>query len=223
MKIPVITDLLDLFLPVTCAWCREIIASDQVLCTECLAEMDQHRLLPEVELLRGLPVIAPFEYAFPLNSLIVTAKNRDLPHLLDPLVREMKSALIEAGLGDYPQVIVPVPLHHARKRERGFDQARYMAEQVAGLLDRPYLPDALRRIRATPPQKRADRKQRLEALHGAFGPGRQADSMAGQRVLLVDDVVTTGATVRSACEAMQSIMHSGVLAAVAARTPLSSS
>ena len=219
MRIPVLADLVDVFLPRICAGCGEIIHNDTFLCAECSNELAVRRLPAGAALLNGLPVVAPFEYAFPVSAMVTAAKFRNLPRIFLPLARAMYEALAEAGLAGYPQVVVPVPLHHARRRERGFDQAQYLAELIAGFLDCSFLPKVLRRVRATPPQKRVGRRQRMVALHGAFGPGRRAVEIEGRRVLLVDDVVTTGATFEAAMQAMLPYLPAGVLFLVAARTP----
>lgn len=88
--------------------------------------------------------------------------------------------------------IVPVPLSPARKRQRGFDQADLLARDLARIVGIEYEPHALTRRRTTPPQtQQPDAEARRRNVAGAFGPGRRR--ILG-RVLLVDDVVTTGAT-----------------------------
>lgn len=219
MRIPILSDLGELFLPTICAGCNAIVPKGALICAECEAEMELCRLPLGAKLLNGLPVVAPFEYAFPVSSLITAAKFKNLPRLLLPLARAMYEALAGADLAGYPQVVVPVPLHPVRRRERGFDQAHYLAGLVAADLDCRFIPDALKRIRATPPQKRADRRQRMAALFGAFGPGPRSELIEGKRVLLVDDVVTTGATLEAALQAVRPCLPAGVLTIVAACTP----
>ncbi|MCC7538536.1 MAG: ComF family protein, partial [Deltaproteobacteria bacterium] len=92
-------------------------------------------------------------------------------------------------------LVVPVPLHRTRLVERGFDQAVLIARPLARALARPLVARALSRIRATAPQSSLDARARAENVAGAFVPtssGRRA--LPGRRVLLVDDVRTTGAT-----------------------------
>ena len=102
-------------------------------------------------------------------------------------------------------MVVPVPLHRARQAARRFNQSAELARRVAALAGLPHRPDALRRVRATARQVGMGRTARQRNVAGAFavpeGVGRGA-SLDGARVVLVDDVLTTGATVASATRAL---------------------
>jgi ComF family protein len=98
------------------------------------------------------------------------------------------------------EAIVPVPLHPARQRERGFNQAALLARELAGYLQCPVVEDVLMRSKPTTPQVGLDPAERRANVRGAFGC---ADgSLAGSCVLLVDDVYTTGSTLEAACTAL---------------------
>jgi len=98
--------------------------------------------------------------------------------------------------------IVPVPLHPARFRERGFNQAELLASPVAASRRWRLDSGVLRRTRHTPPQvKTGSEQEREAAMRGAFEAARRMD---GEHVLLVDDVVTTTSTVNSAAAALKS-------------------
>ncbi len=90
-----------------------------------------------------------------------------------------------------PDLVVPVPLHPARERERGFNQSELLGWQIASRLNAPEA-RALRRTRPTPPQTSIHPDERASNVRGAFAIADRA--VAGQRILLVDDVCTTGAT-----------------------------
>jgi ComF family protein len=95
--------------------------------------------------------------------------------------------------------MVPVPLHRARRRQRGFDQARFLAEQVGRRCDLEVDARALRRLVPTLPQGDPRVTNRSQNVAGAFALARSR-GFAGRRVILVDDVITSGATARSCAE-----------------------
>lgn len=100
------------------------------------------------------------------------------------------------GLNPAEWTLVPVPLYHARRREREYNQSWELCREVSRLTGIPAL-DALRRVRATTSQASLSRHQRIENLRNAFQPARavlRRASLRGRKVLLVDDVLTTGST-----------------------------
>lgn len=113
-------------------------------------------------------------------------------------------------------VVVPVPLSTYRRRDRGFNQSEQLAHAVATRLGKPLVIDGLRRTRNTKPQAQLDSpNKRAENVAGAFAVDNRA-AVAGKRVLLVDDVVTTGATVTACAEALHAApVDSVVIAALA--------
>jgi len=98
-------------------------------------------------------------------------------------------------------VVVPVPLHPHRLRERGYNQATLLAKEVEKALGLPLLEDALLRVRSTIPQVGLTARERRDNVRGAF---HCADgNLKGQRILLVDDVCTTGATLEACSLALR--------------------
>jgi ComF family protein len=92
--------------------------------------------------------------------------------------------------------LVPVPLHRWRLFHRRYNQSAMLAQQIGILARKPVLHDALRRIRATPVQGHLKRKERQENVKGAFAvSARNKNSVEGKTLVLIDDVLTTGATV----------------------------
>lgn len=112
--------------------------------------------------------------------------------------------------------IVPVPLHARRLAERGYNQALELARPLRDVLGVPLLPELLIRTRATDPQTGGSFGQRHANIKGAFA-GRAA--VRGRIVLLVDDVITTGATLRAATHALLDAGAARVCVAVMGRTP----
>ncbi len=116
------------------------------------------------------------------------------PFLADLLMREMRPWLATAGTWD---CLIPVPLHPHREREREFNQSRRIAGAISRLTGVPCVPHALQRTRATETQTALSRDERAANMRKAFAIGR-AFPLNGRRVILIDDVFTTGATT-SAC------------------------
>src|SRR5690606_25479155 len=115
-----------------------------------------------------------------------------------------------------PGALLPVPLHRGRLRRRGYDQALELARPLARALDLPLLPGALRRVRATRPQSELDAAARARNLRGAFAV--EAGTPLPAHVALVDDVMTTGATLHAAALALRRAGVARVDAWVCART-----
>jgi len=103
-----------------------------------------------------------------------------------------------------PDLVLEVPLHSARRRERGYNQAALLADALSGSSGVPRVPDALERLRPTRPQARLDPRQRRENVSGAFRV-RRPEWLEGRTVLIVDDVMTTGATLGACLEALAEV------------------
>jgi ComF family protein len=140
-------------------------------------------------------MVAAFAYGEPVSSLIAGFKYRaELQHgrvLGDLLLERLRQAY---GGQPLPQLIVPVPLHPARLRERGFNQAALLARQLGTKLGIPVAPEALRRVLHTPAQQGLSAQARKRNLRGAFRV--QVDVSRYRSLALVDDVVTTMSTMR---------------------------
>ena len=108
--------------------------------------------------------------------------------------------MAQAAAGLEFDLIVPVPLHRTRMRERGYDQAALLARTVAQRLQRTYQREALERIRPTLQQTTLKAEARRANVAGAFQSTRQLE---GDAILLVDDVSTTGATLDAAATALK--------------------
>lgn len=126
--------------------------------------------------------------------------------------------LLAPALAGLPAVdaVIPVPLHPRRLRAREFNQSLLLAAWVARRLERPLWPDALRRTRWTEPQIALDRAHRLTNVRNAFAV-RRAEHVAGRRVMVVDDVYTTGATVNECARVLRAAQASDVFVVTVAR------
>jgi ComF family protein len=137
-------------------------------------------------------------------------------HLRHLVARWLHASLDDERLcGRRFDVIVPVPLHPARQRERGFNQASLLAELLSARTSIPVKP-LLERTRYTTTQTALDRSERMENLHNAFRLRKNAD-VRGLRVLLVDDVLTTGSTLNECARVLKHAGAFSVYATTAAR------
>jgi ComF family protein len=143
--------------------------------------------------------VAAFRYAWPVDALVRGFKyQKRLSH-----GRVLGTLLAEAVLARHaalPDAIVPVPLHPARERERGYNQAWELARVAGGVLRVAAWPTACARVRETPPQAGLDAAARRTNVVGAFAVRRD---VRGAHVAIVDDVMTTGATVAALAVALR--------------------
>lgn len=186
-----------------CLLCADVSGHD-ILCHACAAELP--RLPPEQCPRCALPTPngeicgrclahpphydctqSAFRYDFPLDRLVQSLKYGHRLALADYLGRQMASraAHIEADL------IIPMPLHPGRLRERGFNQALELARPVSRALHRP-IDTSCQRVRHTTAQAALPWRERVKNIRGAF---HCTSDFSGKRLLLVDDVMTTGATI----------------------------
>lgn len=133
--------------------------------------------------------IAGFSYDFPVDSLIQALKyggNLAVASLLARLLAE------QVAPESRPDLVIPMPLHPARLGERGFNQSTEIARPLARSLKLTLASDICRRAKNTPPQATLDHKERVRNIRGAFS---SAGEVAGKKLAVVDDVMTSGATV----------------------------
>ncbi len=134
---------------------------------------------------------AAFQYAAPLDKLIQDLKYRERLDVSRVLGNYLADYLADKH-EDLPDVIVPVPLHATRLRERGYNQSLEIARFVAARFNLPINSAEVKRVRATLPQTELPREQRRKNLRGAFSAEQKI--FAGLKVAIVDDVMTSGYT-----------------------------
>ena len=142
-----------------------------------------------------------FAYLSPLPELISAFKFGGAVHLAADLARAMETSFRRKHDASAVDLVVPVPLHPNRLRERGYNQSGLLAAELAGRLGRAHDCDSLARIRDTEHQSRSSGAERRRNLKGAFRVVRPP-AIRGRTVLLVDDVMTTGETMRECAQAL---------------------
>ncbi len=195
--------------PSGCAACDAPVRWRAILCASCARAVVRAR--------GGTDAAAPIAFGLFGGALALAIRRfkfADRPDLARPLGDLVRRAARDAAV--VADVIVPVPLHPRRLAERGYNQAALLASAVARELGVPVVPLALARVRNTAQQARLDRQARLVNVERAFR-ARDAPAVAGRRVLLVDDVATTGATLDACAEALLEAGAASVQRLVVAR------
>lgn len=205
---------LSLLAPPFCWGCGGLVARDgSPLCGPCLAEL--RRLPAEPVMLAGVTAWAPLAYEGAAAALARALKYRGARGLAGPMAAQL-AANAPPPLLEAPAVLVPVPLHPARRRRRGYNQAALLADALAqrtGL----EVSDCLRRTGSRSRQVGRTREQRLAGIAStiALRPDRSVPPDA----LVVDDVATTGATLAACASALRAAGARAVAAVTFARTP----
>lgn len=159
---------------------------------------------------------AALVYAGKGRALVLALKHGDRTELARPAARWMAGRL--AGFVDKDTVCVPVPLHWMRMIKRRYNQAALLADEVSTGLGLTHVPDALRRPHATKPLDGHNRAARFDAIKGQIVPNaRRMALIKGRPVLLIDDVMTSGATLAAGAEALHAMGASRVCVATLAR------
>jgi ComF family protein len=166
--------------------------SAQVTCGRCLKK----RLLIT-------QIVAPFQYAHPLDSLVLRFKKRGELACGATLAALFIHAVRSDSALELPQALVPVPLHRVRLRERGFDQARLLAQAYGTHFNIPLRPELLIRTRHTGTQAGLSATARVQNVRGAFFAAPTAGAKLPAHVALIDDVATTAATLNACALALK--------------------
>ena len=166
--------------------------------------------------LRFKAVSAPCRYEGVVRELIHAFKYRKATFLAAAFGEMMIRDLAGADMVKEASAVVPVPLHRRKWAARGYNQAELLAERIVRHYGLPLLVGNLTRVRYTPSQTRLSRAQREENLRGAFAVRRPED-LKGRKILLCDDVMTTGATGSECARVLLAAGAKAVYVSVAAR------
>jgi len=213
--------LLDLFFPKFCFGCQR---EGSFLCSDCEATLDILLTHQEFQTVNLNNLYWAMEYKNPLiKNLIQRFK-------YEPFVKELAAPLScliidhfqlldnpPPFLGGGPNFIfLPVPLEKRRLRWRGFNQAEEIGKELSRFLKIPLINDVLIKIKETPPQIELLEKERRESVRGAFLV-KNRSSIRNKMVLLVDDVYTTGATIKECASILRKAGAKEVIGIVVAR------
>lgn len=231
--------LVDMLFPRTCAGCGIAMVEKGVyVCWDCRASLAV--IAPPFCSCCGDPVHGRVDHAYVCHSCekrpphyrearaaiqyntigkrLITQFKYGNALWLEPLLVDLLSSSIQARFDlDAIDVLCAVPLHPVKRRERGYNQAWLLAKALSRRLQKPLCPPgSLKRTRPTPSQTRLTAGQRLTNVMGAFNV-RDRKEWMGKRVLLIDDVMTTGATVSACAKALLNAGAASVDVATVAR------
>ncbi len=233
--------VLDAVMPPHCLTCEEAVEVQGTLCAACFRGL--HRITAPMCPRCGVPFLhggqggpgglcpgcldhpprydtarAALRYDAASQRLILPFKHADRPELAGPLAAHMARA--GAALLARCDLVAPVPLHWRRLFSRRYNQAALLAQRLARAAHRPCIPDLLARRRPTPPLGELGAAARAALVADAFAIRPRAISrLRGRRVLLVDDVMTSGATADACARALLEAGAAAVDVLAAARVP----
>lgn len=210
-------DFLHLFFPKYCLACRgSVPKNSHLLCSTCAVQLprtDYHKD-DENPIQQKFEGLLPIKYGIgylhfakggTVQRLLHQLKYENHPEVGEVLGHWYGHELKEYGMAEGWDLILPIPLHVKKMRKRGYNQSDAIAQGVALGTGLPWSANLLARTKATDTQTKRNRAQRYQNMAHVFKV-TQPPELAGKRVLLVDDVVTTGATLQACGEA---ILHAG--------------
>lgn len=223
-------DFISLLFPRTCCACNNPLErNEEVICTLCLAQLPK----TEFHLHSENAVAKVFWGRVPLNAataLYHFHRGNKVQHLVHLLKYNGKkeiglflgniygNTLINTPLFSTVDIIIPVPLHVKKLRKRGYNQSEMFGSGLSQRMNRPMMTDVLVRTSYTDTQTKKSRDERwrnVETVFSVLNP----DAYTGKHLLLVDDVITTGATIEACANALLTIPHVKIsVAAIAAAT-----
>lgn len=201
-------DFIGLFFPKVCYACDNVLLkNEETICTRCLVDLPRtnfhlHRDNPVSELFWGrvnIKAASAFLYfakAGRVQHLIHNFKYKGKLEVGRTLGRMFGSDLKQSPDFSGIDLLIPVPLHWSKQKTRGFNQSEIFGREMAAAMGIPIVTDALVREKATSTQTKKSRFERWQNVGYVFRVAKP-EKIAGKHILLVDDVVTTGATIEA--------------------------
>jgi len=207
--------LKDIISPPFCLYCKDYLHERDIFCKECynvICPVVTHAI--EVTKKYQVKVFAISAYKDPVKSLILSKGSSDIvaSRKLGDLIWQLTH--LKNAHFDY---IVPIPLHWQRYAQRGFNQAVEIAQVISKKSGKP-VANILKRKKRTKRQSGLEPNKRILNLSGAFELNvKDCEKYKNKNILIVDDLITTGSTIRFACKHLIALKPKSILAAVACR------
>ena len=206
-------DFFSLFFPDFCLGCNDgLVKGEEILCTHCLSELPRvdyfqtddnplvNRFVGRVPIRYGWSLLK-FQKSGIVQSLLHQLKYSNKPEIGEKLGRILGLKFMELGLKDSIDFLIPVPLHKNRKRVRGYNQSAMIAKGISEVMGKPFSDEIMIRVSATKTQTKKSKIERWENVSNAFQINTP-ERIMGKNLLLVDDVVTTGATTEACSKSL---------------------
>jgi ComF family protein len=206
-------DFLSLIYPNCCAACSDaLVKGEELICSRCILELPQtyYHLDIENPLKRRLSGRFPIQFAWSyvkfsksgnIQRLLHNLKYRNQPEIAIVLGKVFAQRIRESGVSFYFDIIIPVPLHKSRLRKRGYNQSAKFAQGLSQGFNIPWAENILIRKTQTETQTRKTKLKRWENVSAVFDL-EDAFRVQGKHILLVDDVITTGATIEACAKVL---------------------
>jgi ComF family protein len=208
----ILSDFLGLFFPRICASCNDnLFRNEKLLCTRCLYELPKtnYQNDPENEVAQmfwgRVPVKHAMAYCYfhkkgHLQTLLHKLKYKGQKEIGYELGKMMGYDLLNSSFSEI-DIIIPVPLHNSKLRKRGYNQSECIANGISAIMNAPVDHASLSRAIANPTQTKKHRYDRWSNVEGIFTLAN-SEKITNKHILLVDDVVTTGATLEACVTAL---------------------
>lgn len=205
--------ILSVFFPARCPFCKGIISADEVVCQNCEKKINQKSIKITLKTRAGrkFECVAPFAYVEPIRGAIHDYKFNGAKNFAVPFGKYVADVLAESVDIAKVDLITSVPLHKARKRERGFNQAEIFAKEVSRLTDVRYA-ETLKKVKRNKTQHELSQQERIENVKDVYAITDSA-AVTGKVIVICDDILTTGNTM---AECADVILKSGAKTVIGA-------
>lgn len=207
-----ISDLIDLIFPRTCVVCGELLSpQENDICINCLSTLPKIEKIHLDEIEKSFWGKVEIERATsfmyyhknsPYNNLIHRLKYKNRPDTGERLAFLAAKEIAESGFFDDIDAIVPLPLSKRKMRQRGYNQCDYIAKGLSRATGIPVIKNAVKRLKSNETQTHKSRDERWQNVEGIFALS-DATLLEGKHILLIDDILTTGATLASCAKSIQ--------------------
>jgi ComF family protein len=211
-----VTSFINLFFPNACAGCSQPLSiGEEVICVRCRTRLPYtwfHLSAenPVEKMFTGrVPVEAAtacffFRKDSVLQNIIHQFKYQSRTDIARYMGRQMGMLLADSPVYRQVDALVPVPLHYTKKKKRGYNQSELLCEGMAEILQLPVCSDLIKRVYSTESQTHKSRIDRWQNVRSAFITERKPE-MQNRHLLLVDDVITTGATLEACTQSLMAL------------------